>query len=540
MAKSNTGKPANKGSNKITANLNPPVLNPGNENIVPGPQTAMQAPVPLEPVTEIPPADYSSSMIKEQNPRFVYGLYMTEFSVLTSDQLKWYMEGKRRGLNFFHALLFEEIRRRDLRIGAECDKRKMNVYNKEYDVSFDEESPVPESLQNEIIEFIEDNLERLDVRLFCAACIEAQIQGIKAFELNYDVFGSKVGIKDLNIIPNHMLTYDDINHKYNFLNLMGIDVIRLRAVTWNIFKDRFDLSEYIIPNIPEEKILIVKGIQGESQNAFLNGLWDGLTWAFFFKNYGLKDWSVWLEQFSSPAKVITRPTIMGKTDINALEDLISAWEHLTRMVIPEGVKIELLESKNLTQAHEIFKGYIDSFWNKEISIRINGENLATEAGTSGGSHAAAKTHYQVSQDINVCDMLLCKAAVNKVIRRVLDMNYPDLADYPEFSFDEEEDITYKLTRSEIYKNLKFAGFQVDLEDAEREFDVTLTASETVTTRGTEEIYAGGGSPPANPKPGENKVPEIKPKPGEVPIAHEGMMEDWIDNFIEKFFEGVRK
>jgi phage gp29-like protein len=442
-----------------------------------------------------------------QNPSKIYSLYTSEFAGLKSDNLKFYFEQARKGVCFFASLLFEDIRRKDLRIGSVCQTRKLAVTRKRWRLAFREESPVSEQMQRELKDFIYNNFEEIDFIEFVANIVEAQIQGISTFETVYAVDGNKLCISNINYIPNHLLTYDDINNTYGTLLPEKVDAMLIKTIGRSTSEDRINLDGLIMPPMDPRKWLEVESLDGNAQNGFLNGCMTSLIWSYFFKSYGLKDWASYVERFATPAVIGTYPPLMSPADRQTLKNAVRDFGHLFRVVIPDGAKIEIAKDNNGSSTNEIFDRY-NNYWDKNATIRVLGQSLTTDIGDVG-SQAAAQTHNTVREDLVVSDMMLVESAVNKVIRNLLNLNYASLPEYPKFEFEEAEDIMHKLTRSQILTNLKTAGYKARKEDLEKEFGWEL--EEISTDQGTYNEE--------NPETGTNK---------------------YIKKFIQEFYDGIQR
>lgn len=422
------------------------------------------------------PEDMSSYAIKVENPRNINNLYTTEFSGLSPASLHRYLEVARKGLLFFKSLLFEEIRRRDLRIGGICQTRKLSVANKEWELSFKKESVIPEATQEEMKSFINECLLSIDFTNFITDIVEAQIQGVSTFEIIYKPEGSKIVLDNVNYIPNYLLCFDDQEDTYKYLDHTKADTMKLRTLGWSALQDRINLEGLTLPALDPMKLIEVHSLDGNSQNGFLNGCIDSLIWGFLFKNYGLKDWSIYIERFAIPSVIGKYPPLMSQTDRNKLETAVEKFGHLFRMLIPAGAEMDVLSDTSKGATKDAFDNYI-AYWNKELTIRVLGQSLTTDIGNVG-SKAASQTHDEVRRDIMVSDMLLVKRAVNKLVRNLIKLNYGDQPEYITFSFEEEEDIEYKTKRSEIFKNLRLTGYRVSQEDIENEFGVSVEIAHT--------------------------------------------------------------
>lgn len=421
-------------------------------------------------------SDLNKYYIEVQNPKNLNRIYISEFSGLNPNNLHYYLDAARKGLNFWKSLLFEEIRRRDLRIGSVCQTRKLAVAKKKWKIDFRSDSSVPETMQNEQKEFIYKNFDDINFVQFITDIVEAQIQGVSTFEITYKSDNNKYCLEDVCYNPNYLLLFNDLTNQYCYLDNEKADAMSLRSLGWNTSQDRIDVTKLQIEELNPLKILEVESLDGNAQNGLLNGCIDSLIWAFLFKNYGLKDWSIYVERFASPGVVGKYPSLMGKADKQKLFEAVRNWGNLFKATIPSDCTLELLTDDTKGSTTGLFREYVD-YWDKNISIRVLGQSLTTDIGNVG-SKAAAQTHDEVREDLVIADMVLVSYTVNKLIKTLINVNYPSVAEYPKFEFEEEVSIEYKLKRSEIIKNLKVSGWTVSQEDIQEEFDLEVTPSVT--------------------------------------------------------------
>lgn len=424
----------------------------------------------------LPPdtSDLRNYYVDVQNPRNLNNIYMTEFSGLSPDNLHYYFDASRRGLNFWKSLLFEEIRRRDLRIGAVCQTRKLAVAKKKWELSYSTDSAVPEATQKEHKDFLYSNYRNINFVQFITDIVEAQIQGVSTFEIIYKTDGSKYYLDQICYNPNYILLFNDLANEYRYLNHEKADAFGLRSISWNTTQDRIDISGLQIDPINPLKLIEVESLDGNAQNGFLNGCIDSLIWAFLFKNYGLKDWAIYIERFASPAVVGKYPALMNKQNKTQLFDAVKNWGNLFKATIPMECSIDLLSDAGKSSTQTLFKDYVN-YWDKNISIRVLGQSLTTDIGDVG-SRAAAQTHDQVREDLVIADMILVSHVINGLNKRLIDINYPGIKEYPVFEFEEELNIDFKLKRSEIIRNLKQSGWTTSQEDIQEEFDIEVEAN----------------------------------------------------------------
>jgi len=424
--------------------------------------------------------NYESKTIKVSNPRELYNLYTDDFSNLESSQIKYYFEAARKGLNFWKSLLFEEIKRRDLHIGGVCQTRKISICGKSYSIKFREDTPVPEARQKEIIDFVKKSFKNIHFINFLTDCIEAQIQGVSLFEIIYKTAGDKLELKDVRLIPNHIVCYDDENDTYKFLDIARAGAFTLRTESSIASQDRVDLSRLPLIELDSDKLLEVHSLDGNEQNGFLNGAIDGLIWAYLFKNYGLKDFASYVEKFASPSVLGKYDPLMNPQDRNTLFNAVKNFGKNFFAIIPNGAEIEFPGDQNKGDSSQLFKTFID-YLDSAISVRVLGQDMTTKQGTSG-SFAKAKVGDMVRADLALADMLLVKECVNTLIRKLLNLNYEGLEDYPAIVYEEEVDDNYLLIKFKILICLKELGYQP--EDKELENLVKMKLVKVTDTAAT--------------------------------------------------------
>jgi phage gp29-like protein len=395
-----------------------------------------------------------------QNPRNIYSLYTNEFSNLTADNIKYYMECARRGLNFWKSLLFEEIRRKDVHIGGVCQTRKLSIASKNWKIN----------CESDIIKnFVYENIKRINLINLMTDIIEAQIQGVSIFEITLDYSKGKWMLNDVCIIPNHLVVFDDINNEYKFLDITKTDGNMLRTIGYSSLEARVDLSRLPMINISNEKILEVHSLDGNAQNGFSNGCIDSLIWAYFFKSYGIKDYAVYLERFAMPPIIGTYdPFNTDSTTKNNLNNAVKNFGNLFYATFPNTCEIKTPFDAN-SASNDVYKTFIE-YWNEQASIRVIGQTLTTKIGSSG-SYASAKVHDTVRKDILAADMLLVKNVMTELIQRIVKLNFCTTETEIEFSFIEERDIDYLKTTSEVYKNLNELGYKIDSKEIKSAFGV---------------------------------------------------------------------
>lgn len=384
----------------------------------------------------------------------LHDTYTREFSELTTENLRFYFLAARKGINFFKAFLFEEIRRRDLRIGGICETRKLSVLSNEWDI---------EGTNKEHVDFIKDNFSRVNIPQIMSDMVEAQLQGMSIFQLFYEILGNKMYLQNLSLIPNY-LVYS--KGEIKFLDFSKINVYSLRGE-----------AQSETPNLPLTEldpnyVYEVYSFDGNEENGLLNGIIDSIIYGFFFKSYGIKDYSMFVERFAIPGVVGEYDPLMSKTDRDQLWLAVQNFGNLFKAMIPNTAKLNTITDQNKAATSNVFAEYIN-YWDDSLSIRTLGEAMTTDTG-DGGSFAKAKVGKDVSEDKKFADRILVKSAFDGLIKKLININYINVKEYPQFVFQQEEDLSYKNSKADVLVKLKTAGWEADQEEIEETFEGKFT------------------------------------------------------------------
>lgn len=135
--------------------------------------------------------------------------------------------------------------------------------------------------------------------------------------------------------------------------------------------------------LPERKF-IVHRVNAEDDNPYGNGLGAQSYWPVFFKRKGIVAWNKLIDRFGTPTAHGKHPKGATPQEKATLLDALQAMSNDGALITPEGMSIDLLESKltgNISSHKELCKymdEWLDAVW------------LGKEAqGGSGGAQAAA-------------------------------------------------------------------------------------------------------------------------------------------------------
>jgi phage gp29-like protein len=166
---------------------------------------------------------------------------------------------------------------------------------------------------------------------------------------------------------------------------------------------------------------------------------------------------------------------MSKADRDALWNAVNNFGNLFRGMIPNTAELDTLSDANKGSTGSgggVFDTYI-GYWDDSLAIRVLGEAMTTDTSQSG-SYAKAKTGREVSQDKKFADRILLQSAFNGLIKKLIDINYAGVKEYPKWQWKEEEETELQNSKADILVKLKQAGFQIDEAEASEIFEMVLS------------------------------------------------------------------
>ena len=200
---------------------------------------------------------------------------------------------------------------------------------------------------------------------------------------------------------------------------------------------RFLNKENNIDEIVNMKRFLLLQHEASYNDPYGTALLSKCFWAFTFKTGTIKLWVKFLEKYGMPWAVGTLPSNAPEgskdTMLEDLDDLkqdaVAAIQTDTSITLVEGNK------GSSTMTYES----LAHFCNAEISKAILSQTLTTEQGDTG-SYAMSQTHLQVRKDVVDADAEMISEAMNRLIRLILDYNFLDVTEAPEFVMKEKEDV----------------------------------------------------------------------------------------------------
>lgn len=242
------------------------------------------------------------------------------------------------------------------------------------------------------------------------------------------------------------------------------------------------------------------------------GLAHWLYWPVWLKRNGIRFWAVFLEKFGTPTGLGWFPPGTSPADQTKLLYALKAIQRDSAIILPEGMRAELLEAKRSgTADHESFTRLM----NDAITILITGQTASTQG--TPGKLGSDDEQGDVRTDITKADAdLICMSFNATVARWMTDWNFPGAA-YPQLwrKMDEEEDQNQAAERDE---RLSKVGFKPTLERVIEVYGEGYEASEPPPPDPAKQTLTPGG---------------VSPKPvGQVEFAEPDASRDALDDLVD--------
>lgn len=284
--------------------------------------------------------------------------------------------------------LYRELRT-DAHVGGCIRRRKSAVKALEWGV---DRGPA----SSRVTKGIEAMLADLDLESLIGEAMEAVLYGYQPMEILWRKAGSLIVPGEVIAKPPEWFHFDDEN--------------RLRFKTRdNPFKGE---------EIPAMKFLLPRQ-DATYQNPYGFADLSMIFWPIVFKKGGVKFWLAFTEKFGSAFSVGKLPRSATPEERATLLDSLEALIQDGVATIPDDGSIELVEMAGKTASAELYERLV-MYCRSEVSIALTGTNQTTEANSN---KASASAGLEVADDLRDGDAEIVAAAINQLIRWIVDINY---------------------------------------------------------------------------------------------------------------------
>lgn len=293
------------------------------------------------------------------------------------------------------AELFEQIEEKDGHLCGERSKRMNAILDVEFQVS-----PATEDKRDvRVAEFVEEFLSNFtgwaDVQV---AMQDGVGKGFAGLEMHWDVSSGQAVPGEFEFVEQKRFLFQDGSGLLNRTPRLLTD------------------DDPLGVDIPAWKMLLHR-YGGLSGNATRSGLYRVCAWMYLFKNYAIKDWSIFCETYGMPLRLGKYSPGATEDDKDALIQAISTLGSDAAGIISKSTEIEFVSAVKGTANGDLYK-VLGSFCNAEMSKAMLGQTLTAEVGETG-SYAASQTHNEVRKDLLLADARAMAATVRSQLLRPL-------------------------------------------------------------------------------------------------------------------------
>lgn len=299
---------------------------------------------------------------------------------------------------------------RDLRsaalVGGNIRRRKASVLALERNLKR-EQSPM------RVERFVRDWLADLDLDRIIRELLDAALFGYQPVELMWRPVGLNLVPEDLLGKPAEWFLYDQDNQ------------LRFRARDAGIQGELCDPQRFVVAR----------------QDATYNNPYGFADlsmcfWPVVFMKGGLKFWVQFTEKYGSPWLIGKHPRGASTKETDDLLDSLDQMVQDAVAVVPNDSSVEIKEAAGKTGSADVYRELL-MYCRSEINVALLGQNQTTEANSN---RASALAGLDVTEDIRDGDASIVAAALNAVIRRVVDLNFGENVDAPVYDLWEQEQI----------------------------------------------------------------------------------------------------
>lgn len=234
----------------------------------------------------------------------------------------------------------------------------------------------------------------------------------------------------------------EINYRYYqagaWHGQLGLESIRFKEQEFYAFE--FDaLGHYELTQVDPEKrpldlgkfVHLINGFNDE--NPYGESVAAICAFWVWLKENGAKYWSIYQERFGQPFAALEVPENASETERRLAEEIIAGVHESTGMLIPRNMVLKYIEAMRTGEAN--YRGFLE-FANNEMSKAVLGSTLTVDTQkNASGSHALGQEHADVMGIKFSYDIITSQTAINQqLIRRLIDLNFPDVERYPRFQW----------------------------------------------------------------------------------------------------------
>ncbi len=294
----------------------------------------------------------------------------------------------------------------DSHVGACVRRRKSAVQALEWGLDRDQ-------ARSRVAKSVEDMLDDLDMQRLVAQCTNASLFGYQPLEVVWRKVGATIAPVEIEARPPEWFHFDSDNQ------------LRFKSRQEPSLGE--DLRQY------PRKFLLPRQ-DHTYQNPYGIADLSLCYWPVVFKKGSMKFWLAFAEKFGSAFSVGKLPR---NSSASERAELLDSLERLIQdgvTAIPDDGSVELLEMAGKSASADLYERLV-MHCRSEITIALLGQDQTTEA---EANKASATAGLEVTHELRDADAKIVAAAINQLIRWVVDVNFGEGTPAPVFSLWDQE------------------------------------------------------------------------------------------------------
>jgi len=402
--------------------------------------------------------------------------------------------------------LAEQMEEKDLHYAAVLGVRKRAIRSLEIQVDPGDET----AAAAEAAEMTRKALDASPLKTALIDVMDAIGKGFSVSEILWERDGKSLKLAGLEYVDPRWFEFDRVNGTYIYLRDNG-GPQPLRP------------DSYLIHMAKTKSGLAIRG-----------GLARLAAWGYLFKNFSVKDWSIFLEAYGHPLRLGRYGPSSSQEDRLTLLRAARQIGVDMAAIIPKEMELEVIAAAT-SGADKLYEGNA-RYWDEQISKGVLGQVATTDA--IAGGHAVGKIHEEVRGDIRDSDAEQLAGSLQRDIAGALvRLHFADRhrVALPVIRFVSPERADPKLMMELMEKGPK-AGLKIAVSQLREVF--ALREPEE-----GEEVLAAPVPPPAPPPPvtpGAAPAPPLPDDPADArqtaSLASDQVARDSIDALVDELIE----
>ncbi|SEH72965.1 Mu-like prophage protein gp29 [Rheinheimera pacifica] len=273
--------------------------------------------------------------------------------------------------------------------------------------------------------------------------------------------------------------------------------------------------------------------RSKSGSVWRNGLARLVAVMYMLKSFTIRDWWAFAEVFGIPVRIGKYGANASTDDISTLINAISRIASDAGAVIPESMKIELIETAKGNGGNTLFEN-MARWCDEQVSKAVLGQTMTAD---NGSSQSQATVHNEVRIDIAKWDARQLESSVNEyLIKPYIILNWGVQQRYPKVRIKVPEPEDLKMLVESITPLID-RGLKVSASEMADKFGLSLVEDGEETLQPLQSVAMQGYPIATNRRIAINRVMSTADADAEIDALINEAMSEW-EQVAEEFMNPI--